>query len=141
MAIRLYQAADRTEALALIKKPQAIDAANTEVHVAVEGGKIVGTAVGLTLDNETWMLGSILLEDAGRHDLFHALLLAQLEYAEAAGYEWIDTSTTSARLMNWVRSTYPPGSGTSVSEAKGNPPRWRFRVRIADILPLLRGAS
>ena len=87
--------------LAFLRDTRALDSPGQHVHVAEEEGRIVAVSVGFTPQGEEASLGTILLEDPDRMDVFHKLMLAKVEHAVELGHERGSTTTRRRNLVEW----------------------------------------
>ena len=129
MTVRPAQPDDRARVLDLLGDRRAIDSPGQEVHVAEEGGRVVGASLGIAPNGPDGILGAIILEQPERTDLFHELLLANVERAVELGYQHGSAHVRRRGIVRRVERTYglrarPFGRDTRT----GRPTGWTFRV-------------
>ena len=139
MTVRPAQPDDRARLLELLGDRRAIDSPGQEVHVAEEGGRVVGASVGIAPNGPDGILGAIMLEQPERTDLFHELLLANVERAVVLGYQHGSAHVRRRGIVRRVERTYglrarPFGRDTRT----GRPTGWTFRVHLPTFLDQLR---
>ncbi len=140
MTVRPAQPDDRARVLDLLGDSRAIDSPGQEVHVVEEGGRVVGASVGIAPNGPDGILGAIMLEQPGRTDLFHELLLANVERAVELGYQHGYARVRRRSIVRRVERTYDlQAKPFGRNPRTGEPIGWTFRVHLPTFLEQLRG--
>ena len=140
MTVRPAQAGDRARVLDLLGDRRAIDSPGQEVHVVEEGGRVVGASVGIAPNGPDGILGAIVLERPRRTDLFHRLLLANVERAIELGYQHGYAHVRRRSIVRRVERTYQlQAKAFGRNPSTGRPTGWMFRVHLPTFLEQLRG--
>lgn len=135
MTIRPFREQDRGTLLTLLGDPRAIDSPSHRLHVAEEGGQIVGAVVWTQPDaGEEALLGTVTAPPE-RWDLFYGLVKATAEDALARGFKRARFALFDRRLLDKVRRDFSiapvvvgrdPRSGRAMS--------WEVLVDLPDAL-------
>ena len=142
MPIRPFRDQDRGAVLTFLGDPRAIDSPSHRLHVAEEGGAIVGAVVWTQPDagEEAW-LGTVIAPPE-RWDLFYGLVKATAEDALARGFKRARFTLQDKRLLDKLRRDF-----TIVPQPSGWNPRthqpvaWEVTVELEDALRQLQAKA
>ena len=142
-AIRRFREEDRGAVSALLGDERAIDSPDHRLHVAEESGRVIGLALGRAPDSGTEaQLGSIVLEEPTRWDLFHRLLRALVEHAVGLGFTAGGAETGSRRMVRHLRQTFGLEPAVSARHpVSGVAMEWSYRVDLRAFLEQLERVS
>ena len=140
MTIRPFRDQDRGPVLTFLGDPRAIDSPSNRLHVAEEGGAIVGAVVWTQPDaGEEAQLGTVIAPPE-RWDLFYGLVKATAEDALARGFQRARFTLHDKRLLDKLQRDF-----TIAAEVVGRDPSsgramaWEVLVDLPDALRQLAG--
>ena len=135
MTIRPFRNQDRAPVLTFLGDARVIDSPSHRLHVAEEGGTIVGAAVWTQPDSgEEALLGTV-FAPRERWDLFYGMVKAAAEDALAHGFKRARFTLLDRRLLDKLRRDFSiapvvvgrdPRTGTAMS--------WEVLVDLPDAL-------
>ena len=135
MTIRPFRDQDRGPLLTFLGDARGIDSPSHRLHVAEEGGAIVGAAVWTQPDaGEEPLLGTV-IAPPGRWDLFYGLVKAAAQDALARGFKRARFTLLDRRLLVKLRRDFSiapvvlgrdPRTGRAVS--------WEVLVELPDAI-------
>ena len=140
MTIRPFRDQDRGPVLALLGgDPRTLDSPSNRIHVAQEGGVVVGAVVWTQPDaGEEAQLGIVTVSLPGRRHLFYQLVRACAVDALARGFQRarfdvLDRALLALLERDFTITAQPLGWNPQTHE----PVEWRVAVDLADALKQL----
>ena len=139
MAIRPFRKQDRAAVLGLLDEARAIDSPNHRLHVAEEGGGVVGVALWRQPDSgDEAFLGAVVVSQPNRWDLLYGLVAAAVRDALDRGVRTGSLTLSDERLLAKIQRDFPFQPTPSAWEPNtGRPVEWEIRADLADALQAL----
>ena len=137
-SVRPAEERDRAALFLLLGRDTALDQPQHHPLVYEDdvSGRILGASTLVVPAGGDPRIGAVQLRDATRLDVFHALVVAVVQAAVDAGFEFGEAPLVRDRaVLSFVRTFYAvEPEVTGRDGATGDPIEWRFRVHLPSTL-------